>query len=224
MHGGGKLHPMTSQRTIQTVILTILVVRSSLSQEVYLSHENAVSASIFVGRYNTDNKWGFKFSYSLKGLVQLSYTRSSVLTKERISNFQNEYFLRLYAPQEKRFFFSIGAGYLYQKVSTQLWRDYPVILTSDGLGFEGGVHFVTEDTTTRRVVVSVFYMYFKPNQELQTPEILAIDSKLARSLSVDVAVVYYLGRVGLVIGPRIALDADFKNLFFGLHSSFLIKH
>ena len=67
-------------------------------------------------------------------------------------------------------------------------------------------------------------MYFEPDQELQTPEVRATYTELARSLSTDVAVVYYLGYMGFVIGPRIAFDSDFKNVFLGVHSTVLMRH
>lgn len=205
-------------------ILLIFLVGSAFSQETYVSNENAASVGGFLGRYNTDNEWGITGSYSLRGFLQLSYTRSSILTDEKVSNFQDQYFLRFYVPPEKRFFFSVGAGYLYQKVSTELWRNFPLVVISEGLGFEGSLHLVTEDSKTRRVVLSLSYMYFEPNTELRTPEVRVIDATLARSLMADVAVVYYLGQIGLLVGPRIALDSDFKNLFIGLHSGFLIRH
>ena len=215
-----KLRP----QSMRTGLLIIFFVSSVQSQETYVSYENAISGSLFFGRYNTENRWGGGGSYSLKGFIQLSYTRSSVLTDNRISNFESEYFLRFYAPQKKRFFISAGVGYLYGKVSTELWKNYPLVVTSQGVGFEGGLHLVTEDSKTRRIVVSMSYLYFQPEQELQTPDIRAIGTEFARALSADIAVVYYLGQIGLVIGPRIALDSDFKNAFLGVHSTFLIRH
>lgn len=215
-----KLKPLS----IRTGLLIIFFVSSVLPQETYVSDENTVSGSLFFGRYNTENRWGGGFSYSLKGLIQLSYTRSSVLTENGVSNFENEYFLRIYAPQKKWFFTSIGVGYLYGKISTELWRNYPLVLTSQGVGFEGALHLVAEDSKTRRVVVSISYLYFEPEEELQTPEIRLIDTELARAFSADVAVVYYLDQIGLVIGPRLALDSDFKNVFFGAHFTLLIRH
>lgn len=83
---------------MQINILTILLASFALSQETYLSNKKAALVGFFIGRYGTDTRWGIRDSYSLKGLLQLSYTRSSVLTKKHISNFQKEYFLRLYAP------------------------------------------------------------------------------------------------------------------------------
>ena len=209
---------------IRTGLLIMFVISSSPSQETYSSDENALSGSLFFGRYNTDNRWGGGFSYSLKGFIQLSYTRSSVLTEGRFSNFENEYFLRLYAPQKKRIFVSAGVGYLYGKVSTELWKNYPLVLTSQGIGFEGALHLVAEDSKTRRVIVSISYLYFEPEQKLETPEIRLIDTELARALSADVAAVYYLGQLGLVIGPRLTFDSDFKNAFVGVHCTVLIRH
>ena len=225
MHGGEKVELIIiSRHMIRAVALSWIFMSSAPSQEPYASNANAASASFSLGRYNTDNKWGFGISYSLKGLLQLSYTRSSILTNEHIDNFQNEYFLRFYAPQQKRFFVSFGVGYLYQKASRDLWKNYPLVFISNGVGFQGGLHLVTEDTKTTRVVVSVLYTYFEPDVELRTPEVRLIQSMLARSISCDVGIIYYLGQIGFVVGPSIALDSDFKNAFFGLQSSFLIRH
>lgn len=209
---------------MKVAFLTICFIGSAFSQGTYVSNENAASAGLSFGRYNTDAKYGFGCAYSLKGFLDLSFTRSSILTEEHMTNFQNEYFLRLYAPKENRFFFSVGVGYLYQRLITDLWNGFPFVVISDGVAFEGGFHLITEDSKTRRVIASVSYMYFEPNEELQTPTTLAADTKLARSLSLDVAVVYYLNQIGLIIGPRIALDSDFKNVFLGLHSTVLIRH
>jgi hypothetical protein len=85
-------------------------------------------------------------------------------------------------------------------------------------------YLVAEDRITRRVVVSLIYTYLEPTLELQTPEMHTIDSDLARSLSFDIALIYYFGQVGLVIGPRMALDSDFQNVFVGLHTAILFKH
>ncbi len=206
------------------VLFVILFTASAYSQETYVSNENSVSVSSFWGRYNNDNKWGITCSYALKGFLQLSYTRSSVLMEEHVDNFQNEYFMRLYMPQQKQFFISIGCGYIYQRVATEPWNGFPVMFTSQGIGLEGGIHLASEDSKTRRIVVSLFYMYYRPHEEMQTPTIRTREINLARSFSADVAVVYYLGQAGLVIGPRIALDSDFRNVFMGLHVSFLLRH
>src|SRR5712671_5981485 len=183
---------MIGRHIMQAVAFSCIFVAKAFSQEPYVSNEHTVSASFFAGRYNTDGKWGAACSYSLKGVLQLSYGRSSVLTGEHVDNFQNEYFLRLYAPQKRRFFLSFGAGYLYQESRMDLWSNYPLLLVSKGVGFEGGLHLVTEDSKSRRVVVSLFYFYFEPETELRTPEIREIERKLARSISADVAVIYYL--------------------------------
>jgi len=208
------------------LILSIAVVSfsSALSQQTYVPNENAFSASLFIGRYNAEYKWGFQGSYALLGIVQVSYTRSSVLSDPHVKNFQEEYFLRVYGPRAKRFFISLGIGYLYQKVGPELLLGFPVVVKTHGVGFEGGLHYVAENSETRRTVVSVSYLHFKPREELLVPGRSFMSDKFARSVSVDVAVVYYLGQVGLVVGPRITLDTDFRNVFFGVQSSFLIRH
>lgn len=209
---------------ISAVAFGWIVASCALSQERYLSNENAISAGLFFGRYGTDNKWGFECSYSLKGVLQLSYTRSSALVKGPFNNFQNEYFLRVYAPQARRLFFSVGGGYIYQKVNTELWKGFPLGFVREGVAFEGALHLVTEHSQTRRIVVSIAYMYFRPTEELHAPALLTSETKPAHSFTADVAVVYYLGKVVLVVGPRVALDSDFKNVFAGVHSSLLIRH
>ena len=209
---------------MRIALVLICLAGSAFSQETYLSRENAFSAGLFFGRYNSASKWGARCSYSLKGFLDLSYSRSSILTKAHTANFQDEYFLRMYFPQERRIFFSVGAGSLYQKVSAELWKNFPLEYTSDGVGLEGGVHFVTEASETRRSVVSISYLYFEPITKLRTPAGSIVDIKFDRAFSFEVAVVYFLGRIALVVGPKFALDSDFKNVFLGLHSSFLLRH
>ena len=209
---------------MKAAILAIFFINAAFSQGKYVSNENALSAGLLFGRYGTDNKYGFTGSYSVNGFLDFSFTRSSILTEESISNFQNEYFLRVYAPKKNRFFVSAGLGYLYQQFKTDLWKDFPLVFINKGVAFEGGLHLVTEEETTRRVIMSISYMYFAPTEELRTPAFVTVDSKLTRAVVFDATVVYYFGYVGAAIGPTVALDSDFNNVFFGLHSSIMLRH
>lgn len=209
---------------MRTLLLTLFFTSSALSQGAYLSRENAFSASSFYGRYDTDSKLGFAVAYSIQGFFDVSFARSSILTEEDISNFQNEYFIRGYLFRENSFFFSGGLGYLYQETRIELWRDFPLHSTSKGIIYEGALHFAPGDEKTRRVVISVSYRYSEPTTELRMPTVVINESNPARSFILDIAVVQHVGRVGLVIGPKVVLDHDSKNVFWGLSFAAMIRH
>jgi hypothetical protein len=209
---------------MRTAIAMFVVVTSALSQGAYVSGGNAFSAGSFYGRYDKDGRLGFTASYTLQGLVDFSFSRSSVSTNANTSNSLNEYFIKAYIRKEHRLFFTAALGYTYQQAQIDLWRGYRLDAVTKGIAFEGGVHFAATDDATRRVVVSLTYRYIEPTTELRTPTMVASDPGFKRSAMFDVAVIHYLGPLGLAIGPRIGLDFDLNNVFWGLHLSALIRH
>ena len=215
---------MEGDKFMRILFLTIALINCAFSQGMYLTNENGLSAGMFYGRYDTDNKYGFTATYSIKGYFDFTYTRSSILAEERTDNFQNEYFLRGYLLKENKIFISGAFGYIYQKVKTELWKNFTLQETNKGVAYEAGIHFTPEDLKKNKVVVSVFYRYFNLTEELRTPTITNTNLKPNRSLIFDIAVIYFIGQIGIVAGPRVILDFDYKNLYAGLNLSFIISH
>jgi hypothetical protein len=201
----------------------VFLISSAFSQATYVSTDNALSAGFAYGRYNAEDKFGFSCSYALMGFLEASFTRTWI-PDMNIRNFQHEYFLKLYGPKKSRFFISAGIGYLHRELRTELWRDFPLLITTRGIALEAGVHLVAQEAASRRVILSLFYAYLKPTEELRTPTSRGINSGLARSVQFDAGVAYHLGNLSLIIGPTLALDSDFENVFFGLHAGAMVRH
>lgn len=209
---------------MRTFLLACLFFNVAFSQGVYLSRENGVSAGVLYGRYASDHRLGFTASYSFLGFLDATFTRNSVLAVENVSNHQYEYLAKIYVPKENRFFFSGGVGYQHQKARTELWNDFPLLFTRDGAFLEAGAHLVTGETKTRRLVASIMYRYSEPTEELRTPAFVTRETHQSRVLTFDLAVVYYPGMIGFIVGPRAIFEMDAGNAFWGVHVSTMLRH
>ncbi|MBI5471446.1 MAG: hypothetical protein HY961_03785 [Ignavibacteriae bacterium] len=210
-------------RVAKLLLLTLLSFCSAYSQGKLVADEFAFSTDVHFGRYATDNRFGFGCGLVLKGVVELSFARSTVLTKGPVLNFEHRFFLRIFAPKPKRYFISVGGGYVSQSSSTELWKDFPLELTAKGIAFEVGLHVVLEELATRRIVASFAYTYFRPRVEMRVPMRLFTESKLSRSVAFDINAVYHLGHFDLAFGPGFALESDFRNAFVGLRCNVVVK-
>ncbi len=208
---------------MRALLLILLFTSSAFSQGSYLSRENAFIAGVFYGRYDTDSKLGFAATYSILGFFDVSFTRSSILTDEDISNFQNEYFIRGYLFKGGQIFGSLGLGFLYQETTGQLWRGFRVKSNTDGIAYEAGLHFASVEKT-RGLVFSLFFRYSEPTTELHLQNVVIGEIHLARSYILDIAFIQTIGQFGMVAGPRVALDHDAKNVFWGLNLAAMIRH
>jgi hypothetical protein len=194
---------------------------------MYLSRENGLSLSFMYGGNKYASKLSFAASYSLLGFVDLSYARSTFLDEENTNNFKNEYFLRAYILKEKLpFFFSGSFGYVYQKAETELWNNFPLTVTQEGLAYEMGLHLsaAIKDEINPKLVVSIIYRYFNPEETIRVPTATITDKKIIRSLMFEAAIIYYFSQIGIVIGPRFVVDNNFENHFYGFNLTFMFRH
>jgi hypothetical protein len=194
---------------------------------MYLSRENGLSLGFMYGKNKDGSKLSFAGSYSLLGFIDLSYTRSTFLDKENTSNFQNEYFIRAYFLKEKiPVFLSGSIGYIYQKAETELWNNFPLTVTQEGLAYEMGLHLsaVMKDKINPKLIVSIIYRYFNPEETIRVPTATITDKKIIRSLMFEAAIIYYFSQIGIVIGPRFVVDNNFENHFYGFNLTFMLRH
>ena len=209
---------------MKTIVLIIVLVSSAFSQGTYLSDENGLSAGLIYGKYSSESKFGYTASFSLKGFLDLSYTRTSISSKEKSSNFQNEYFLRAYAFKKNKIFASIALGYLYGEAKTELWKDFTLKVVSDGFAFEGGIHYSNTIQKNKRMVISFIYRYFEPTIKMQAPSVNTTSSDLNRAYRIDAALIYYFSQLGVAIGPSFVMEYDIGNAFFGLNLQIIFRH
>lgn len=211
---------------MRTIIISLLFICYSFPQGMYLPKVNGISASFLYGQYgyDTDNKLSLSATYSILGVFDISYSRSSIITEQDINNFQNEFSLRGYLLKENRFFISGAIGYQYQEIEYKIWNDFPLSFTSKGISYELGLHLASTDQEDKKIVLSIFYKHYAPIEEMQKPTVNVRSSDLARSFTFDLALIYYLGQVGLEIGPRLVLDNDFNYPFIGLNLNLIVMH
>lgn len=211
---------------MRTILISILLASSAFSQGMYLPNVNGISAGFLYGQYGyqSDNKLGFTATYTLFGVVDFSYSHSSVLTEEDVRNFQNDYLIRGYLLKENRFFISGSIGYQYQEIESVLWKDFPLSFKNEGISYELGLHLATTDLTDRKIVISIFYKHFAPTMEMRTPTVRVINSDLSRVFTFDLAVIFYFGQLGIEVGPRLVLENDFNYPFMGVDLSLMLLH
>lgn len=216
---------------MRTIIMTFLFLCSAFAQGMYLPNQNGIGGGIYYGHYGytSDKMLGFSATYSYRGFVEISYTRSSVLTQQDIKNYHNEYILRGYLFNGNRFFLSGAIGYQDFFVETELWTDFKLDAFDDGFLFEGGAHLATTDQETKKIVVSFFYRLFESTERIHTvsidtPSKSFIESKLSSAFTFDAALIYYLSQIGIAIGPRLIFEDDFSFPFIGFNLSLMMKH
>lgn len=211
-------------RIFTPTVLTVLLATSAFGQGAYVANEHALAAGFQVGRYSSELLYGYGVSYTLAGSLEMSFMRSTVSTGNPVRNFQHEYFLRFYVPKPRRFFISAGAGYLYHEIRGELWRGFPFVITLEGVALEGGLHYVAEESSTRRIVLSVSYMHMLARPELRVLTTIIPGAERSRSITFGTGALFYFGRFGLVVGPRVSVDTGFENVFYGLHLSGVFLH
>lgn len=197
------------------------------SQGRYLSRENGLSLGFLYGRSQYGNNLSFTGSYSLSGFIDLSYAHSTFLDERKTNNFQDEYFIRAYILKEKLpFFFSGSAGYIYNKTEYDLWKDFPLRITQEGFAYELGMHLtsIRKDNRNPKIVVSIIYRYFNPEETTSVPEQSVMINKFIRSLTAEAALIYYFSNLGIVIGPRFVADNDFKYELYGFDLTFILRY
>ncbi|GEM_PF-5732563 len=209
---------------IQALVFTWVFISFAGAQEPLASHTNAASANFFIGDYNGNPRMGLGLSYALKGFLQVSYNRSTVKNDQRVKNFQDDYFLRIYAPPQEGFILSLGVGYIYQWARADILTDYRVEEIIKGVGLQGGLHVIMKDSEKQRITFSASYTHFEPGIEQQSPEVQVVGCAFDRAISVDLSVIFYFTPVALVAGPRVAMDSDFSSVFVGLQTSVLLLH
>ena len=211
---------------MKTIFLSLIYVTSIFSQGMYLSKENALSLGVMYGRYDDDNKLSLAASYSLSGSIDFNYIRSSIVNDESISNYQNEYFIRAYILKEKSPVFLSGAfGYIYQKAETELWNNYPLTDIQKGFTYQMGLHFsAIKNMESPKIVASIIYKHFNSEEEIRTLAGTMSDEEIIRSIMFEAALIYYFSQVGIVIAPRMVMDNNLDDHFYGLNLTFMLRH
>jgi hypothetical protein len=186
---------------------------------------------MFYGRYTNTSDYvaSLNATYSYQGVVEILYLRSTVITEDVLNNSHNEYILRGYLFNGKRFFVSGAIGYQDYFAETELWNDFYLEAVKDGFFIEGGLHLATIDDESKKIVVSLFYRLFESIERISTYSInssstIKYESKLERGLTFDAALVYYLGSFGLVIGPRLKFENNFEFASVGINLSLMLIH
>ena len=202
----------------------IASVHFAFSQGMYLDNENGFTANIDYGRFNSDSKLGFSTSYSIKGYIDLFFTRSSIIDEKRTSNYQDEYFTCFYILKNHRLFYSGGIGYVYQYSKTDLWENFPLIHTIKGASFQGGLHLILEDQKPKKIVTSLFYRYSEPIEEYKIPTGIEKHILITRSFIFEGVLIYEVSKINFILGPKLVMDYDVGNTFFGFKFSTMLNH
>jgi hypothetical protein len=212
---------------MKTIILFLIYIGSIFSQGMYLSRENGLSLGFIYGGNKNESKLSIAASYSLLGFVDLSYARSTFLDKENTNNFQNEYFIRAYVLKDKLPIFLSGSfGYIYNKTEAELWNNFPLTVTQEGFAYEIGLHILSDikDKINPKLVISILYRFFNPEETMRVQTAAITDKKIIHSLLFEAAIIYYFSQIGIIIGPRINLENDFKDNFYGINFTFMFRY
>lgn len=211
---------------MRTLIIFLFFICYAFPQGMYLPNVNSISLNFLYGQYGykDDRKISFTATYTVLGVVDLNYSRSTVLTENDISNFQNEYYVRGYLFKENIFFISGTVGYQYQESEDELWNNFPINYKSEGFFLEGGIHLATTHKENNKIVISVFYKHYNPIEEIRTSTTLIRNPISSRTFTFDLAVIHYFGQVGIEIGPKLVLEKDFNYPFIGLDLSLMAMH
>ena len=212
---------------MKTIILFLVYISPIFSQGMYLSRENGLSMGFIYGGDKNGSMLSLAGTYSLSGFVDLSYARSTFLDEENTNNFQNEYFIRAYLLKEKMPVFLSGSfGYIYQKTETELCYNFPLSVTRKGFAYEIGLHFSSaiKDKINPKLVTSIIYRYFNPEETMRVPTATRTDKTILRSLVFESAIIYYFSEIGIIIGPGINLENDFRDIFYGINLTFMFRH
>ncbi len=210
---------------IRTVVLSFIFITSVYSQGMYLSKEYGLSTGFIYGGGSEYNKLGFTTAFSLLGFLDFQYTYSTFNGDESANNFQREYFVRAYLLKEKPYFFSGAVGYVHQNSKIELWRGFPLTLTNKGLALEAGLHLTSSaEHKNHRIVTSICYRYYNPEEVITVPTGRTREMKQIRSIMFEFAVVLYYSKFGLVVGPRFSIDNNFENRIYGVNLSIIFRH
>ena len=212
---------------MKTIILFLVYISPIFSQGMYLSRENGLSMGFIYGGDKNGSMLSYAGTYSLLGFVDLSYARSTFLDNEKTNNFQNEYFIRAYLLKNKLPIFISGSfGYIYNKTETELWNNFPLTVIQKGLSYEIGLHILSDkkDKINPKLVTSFLYRIFYPEETMRIPTSAITNKKIIHSLVFEAAVVCYFSRIGIIVGPRINLEDDFTDNFYGINLTFMFRH
>ena len=212
---------------MKTIILFLVYISPIFSQGMYLSRENGLSMGFIYGGDKNGSMLSLAGTYSLSGFVDLSYARSTFLDNGNTNNFQNEYFIRAYLLKDKLPIFISGSfGYIYNKTETELWDNFPLTVIQKGLAYEMGLHLLSDnkDKINPKLVISILYRIFNPEETMRVPASAITNKKIIHSLIFETAIVYYFSQIGIIVGPRINLENDFTDNFYGINLTFMFSH
>jgi hypothetical protein len=208
--------------SMKILILFLILINSVFAQGIYFNNESGLSAGANYGRYSSQDQIGFNAALTYKGRIDLSFSHSKLLTS--YFNNQNEYFIRTYLLSKEKFFISTGIGYIFQRAETELWNGYSLIAKDKGLAMEGGLHLNSKIDESKEIVFSVFYRYYNPIEELQTPETNYKKLKNITTLIFDLGYILKFNRLGLEIGPRAFFDLNGAEPYYVLNIKFMLMY
>jgi hypothetical protein len=210
---------------LSIVILVFIFFNSVFSQGMYFSKEYGLSTGFIYGGGSEYNKVGFSAAFTLFGYIDFQYNHSKFYDDESNNSYQKEYFVRAYILKDKPYFFSGAVGYVHQNTEIELWRGFPLKLTNKGLALEAGLHLTsTVENKNPRIITSIFYRYYNPEEVMTVPIGRTREMKQIRSVMFEFAVVFYYSKFGFVIGPRLSVENNFEDRFYGVNLNIIFRH
>lgn len=210
---------------MKNIILLFFIISVSIfPQGNYLLRENSISVGSNYSRNPNGDKLGFNGIYTFNGIIDFSFSRSVILSEDDDDNFQNEYFFKSYFFKGNLVFISAGVGYITRYVKAELWKDFPLEIESNDFAFEFGAHLSSKIKDDKSFVISFILRQFKPTEFYKTPNASWEETKLTRSIIFDLGFILNFDPVAIEIGPRVNIEIDRGDPFYGLNCNLLLKH
>ncbi len=207
-----------------TILLFFVFSISIFSQGSYLLRENSLSIGTNYCKNPDGYKLGFNGIYTFNGIIDISFARSVILFEDDDDNFQNEYFIRTYFLKGNIVFISGGVGYITRYVKAELWQNFPLEMKSNDFAFEIGAHLSSKIKDDHNFVVSFIFRQFNPTEFYKTPTASWKETILTRSIIFDLGIILNFDPIAFEFGPRVNVDIDRIDTFYGLNCNVLLKH